>query len=169
MTTPNPALQQLKDIHLPRAVSMWPTAPGWIVLYILIAALLVYGLYCWYRNIKRRRTINYALQQLTHLQALMNHNPDNVNIAAEISTLIRRTALYYFKRDAIAGLSGQEWLKFLNDSSQTTQFTEAAGQLLIDAPYRKNSQTEIVPLFNLTQHWLTAIARTNRKEKESHV
>lgn len=163
--TSNPALQQLKDIHLPPAIAMWPTAPGWIMLYIIIIALLGYAVYGRYQTRKRRQIIKYALQQLSQLQTLSHHNPDNINIAAEISTLIRRTALYYFPRDAIAGLSGQDWLKFLNDSVQTTQFTEASGQLLIDAPYRQNHQTDMAPLFGITHHWLTTIARMNRKEK----
>jgi hypothetical protein len=161
----NPSLQQLRDIHLPRAIHMWPTAPGWVVLYIAAFALMMYGIYFWYQSNKRRHTIKYTLRQLKQLQTLSQHNPDNINIAAEISTLIRRTALYYFKRDAIAGLTGQEWLKFLNDSGKTTQFTDAAGQLLIDAPYRKQNDSNMAPLFVLTQNWLTAIAKTNRQEK----
>jgi hypothetical protein len=159
--TPNPSLQQLKDIHLPHAIYMWPTAPGWVLLYILSIAILGYGINLWYQKRKRRFTIKFALQQLNQLQTLTSYNPDKINIAAEISTLIRRTALYYFQRDAIAGLCGQDWLKFLNASGNTTEFTNAAGQLLIDAPYRKTNETDIAPLFALTQNWLTAI----RKEK----
>ena len=167
--TVNPDLQQMKDIHIPPAILMWPTAPGWIILYIILSTLLCYCIYCWYRRRKQLQTIHYAVQQLNLLRNLMNNNPENVNIVAEISTLIRRTALYYYKRDAIAGLCGQEWLKFLNDSGQTSQFTESIGQLLIDAPYRKNAHAEIQPLLDLTQDWLTVIARKNRKEIASHV
>jgi Domain of unknown function (DUF4381) len=161
----NPALQQLKDIHLPPAISLWPSAPGWIILSVVTAALLGYGITVWYGRRKQRYTIKYARLQLNQLQALMQHNPDEINIAAEISTLIRRTALYYFQRDAIAGLSGQEWLQFLNDSGRTLEFTAATGQLLIDAPYRKHHNTDLAPLFALTQNWLAVIAKRNRKEK----
>lgn len=158
----NPALQQLKDIHLPPVIPVWLTAPGWIILYIVTVALFSYGIYIWYSRRKQRYTIKYALQQLNQLKI---HNPDDINIAAEISTLIRRTALYYFQRDAIAGLSGQDWLVFLNDSGRTTEFTTVTGQLLLDAPYRKNNHDDLAPLFALTQRWLAVIAKRNRKEK----
>ncbi len=163
--TQNPALQQLKDIHLPLAISGWPIAPGWIMLYIAAFILLGYGIYYWQQRKRRRLVIRYALQQLYQLQVLQTQNPDNINIAAEISTLIRRTALHYFQRAAIAGLSGQDWLQFLNTSGNTTAFTESTGQLLLDAPYRKLNDTDIAPLFSVTKNWLQVIGKMKRKEQ----
>ena len=160
----NPALQQLNDIHLPQAISMWPVAPGYIILYFILSGLMCYAIYFIYRRKKQRRSIQFALQQLKQLQALTQYNPNNINIAAEISTLMRRTALHYFKRDTIAGLSGQQWLQFLNHSSNTTQFTDQTGQLLIDAPYRKHNAADLTALFALVQMWLSVIAKKNSKE-----
>jgi len=160
----NPGLQQLKDIHLPKSIPMWLTAPGWIALYMIATGLIGYGIYYWYKRKKQGYTIQYAMNQLNQLQTLATHNPENINIAAEISTLIRRTALYYFRRDRIAGLSGQDWLNFLNNSGNTTLFTAEAGQLLIDAPYRQYHHGDLAPLFSLTQHWLITIAKSKRKE-----
>lgn len=161
----NPTLQQLKDIHLPHAICMWPIAPGWIILYFAALGLLIYLLYYYYRKRKQRYIVNYALRQLNQLKELKqnNNNPQNINIAAELSTLIRRTALYYFNRNVIAGLSGQNWLQFLNESGRTTQFTADAGQLLIEAPYRKNQDADLTTLFTLTENWLLAIACVNRE------
>ena len=124
---------------------------------------MIYLAYSWYQKRKRRFTVKYALQQLRSLKELMQDNPQNINIAAEVSILMRRTALHYFNRDVVAGLSGENWLRFLNESGHTTQFTTEAGQLLIDAPYRKNHGADLAPLFVLTENWLTAIARVNRK------
>lgn len=161
----NPNLQQLKDIHLPPPIHMWPIAPGWIIVYLLVLFVVGYSVYAWYRRRNDQRTINYALRQLDQLQTLITHNPHHINIAAEVSILIRRTALHYFKRDSIAGLAGKEWLTFLNESGCTTQFTSTTGQFLIDAPYRKNNKTDIEPLFALTKNWLMIIAKMNKKEK----
>lgn len=161
----NPALQQLKDIHLPPAIHRWPVAPGWIILYVLAIALIIYLVIYWYHRKKRRYTVNFAMQRLSQLKGLMSDNPQNINVAAEISTLIRRTALYYYHRDVIAGLSGQNWLRFLNESGHTTEFTAETGQLLVDAPYRKQHNADLTPLFNLTENWLAEIARVNSREK----
>jgi Domain of unknown function (DUF4381) len=157
----NPELQQLKDIHLPHAINMWPVAPGWIMLFALVLSLFFYLSYFGYQRYKRKKTVKFALAKLKELKLLNIENPQNINIAVEISTLIRRTALHYFRREEIAGLSGNEWLNFLNHSGNTTQFTDETGRLLIDAPYRKNNTADLMPLLDSTQAWLVAIAKKN--------
>lgn len=163
----NPELQQLKDIHLPHAINMWwPLAPGWYVVIALIFATSIVIVYVWRRRARQRFTARFAQVKLRDLQRLLQHNPDNINIAAEVSTLIRRTSLCYFPREEIAGLSGSEWLNFLNRTGNTTEFTQAIGRLLTDVPYQKNGVAELDSLFKLTNHWLsgiTAVAKKHRK------
>lgn len=163
----NTELQQLKDIHLPPAINMWPIAPGWIILFALLLSAIIFffqrKLSAWLafyflRN-KKKKAVKFALKKLGQLKSLMAKNPDDIHIAAEISTLIRRTALSYFHREEIAGLSGNEWLNFLNRSGNTDQFTQETGRLLIDAPYRKNITTDLAPLFVLTENWLITISK----------
>ncbi|MES2216965.1 MAG: DUF4381 domain-containing protein [Pseudomonadota bacterium] len=152
-------LQQLKDIHLPQHINMLPTAPGWIILYVILLVLTSYLIYVWYKHIKRKATVKFALAKLNKLKDSSVATPENIHIAVEISALLRRTALYYFRREEIAGLSGNAWLEFLNRSGNTTQFTEATGRLLIDAPYRKHNTHDLSPLFALTQAWLLTISK----------
>lgn len=159
-------LQQLKDIHLPSNIYMGPIAPGWMIVFILLLGLLSCLIYIWYRKNQRKKTVKFALLKLKMLKNLIAENPKNINIAAEISTLIRRTALLYFPRADIAGLSGNDWLNFLNCSGNTTQFTEETGRMLIDAPYRKNSSLDLMPLISLTQAWLVTISKKNRLAME---
>ena len=155
----NTTLEQLKDIHLPGAIPQWPTAPGWITLYILLLVLICYLLRVWYKRQYKKITVKFALSKLKKLKDLMVENPDQLNIAAEISTLIRRTALHYFHREEIAGLSGNDWLDFLNRSGNTTQFTGEVGRLLIDGPYRQNNTSDLTPLYTLTHAWLVTISK----------
>lgn len=155
----NADLQQLKDIHLPPPINTWPIAPGWIGLLVLVFALLSYLLYLWHKANKRKYTVKFALAKLEKLQHSMTENPKNINIAAEISILLRRTALHYFRREEIAGLSGKHWLHFLNRSGDTTKFTEETGTLLTDAPYRKDSTPDLTPLFTLARAWLINISK----------
>jgi hypothetical protein len=157
----NPELQQLKDIHLPHAINMWPIAPGWIILFIIFLGLTSYLLYSGYQRNQKKKTVKFALTKLNQYKELIATNPQDINIAAEISMLIRRTALHYFRREDIAGLSGDNWLDFLNRSGDTTQFTGAVGRILIDAPYRNNDTTDLTPLFTLTLTWLMTISKKN--------
>jgi hypothetical protein len=155
----NPELQQLKDIHLPHAISMLPTSPGWLILLVLALGLICYLTYLAYQVRRRKKTVKYALTKLQILKDTSLDNSQNINIATEISILLRRTALYYFRRDDVAGLTGDNWLRFLNHSGNTNQFTDGAGRLLVDAPYRKDNVTDLTPLFALTQSWLSTIAK----------
>jgi hypothetical protein len=155
----NSALEKLHDIHLPPPILMWPLEIGWILLFIIILIMLMYLFFIWYKKNKKKRFIKFSLAKLNHLQKLTVKNPENINIAAEISTLLRRTALHYFRREDIAGLSGSAWLDFLNRSGHTTHFDEEIGQLLTDAPYRKHDKTDLGPLFALCKHWLATLAK----------
>ena len=159
------SLQQLKDIHLPSAIHFWPIAPGWIACYLILSALALYAIYYFHQRNQYRYVLKVALQQLKALRNLQHHNPDNVSVAAEISILMRRTALHYFSRKKIAGLSGDAWLAFLNKTGHTEQFSGVNGQLLLAAPYQKNSDIDTEPLFNLAEQWLLAIAKKNNTEK----
>ena len=38
----NPALEQLRDIHLPQAVHWWPPAPGWWIVAAVVLALMIW-------------------------------------------------------------------------------------------------------------------------------
>jgi hypothetical protein len=162
----NPELQNLKDIHLPHPVNMWAVAPGWVILAVLLSGLVIFLSVIGYRRYKRRKTVKFAMKRLKQLKQLNAENPEDINIAVEISALIRRTALRYFPREKIAGLSGNDWLLFLNESGNTTQFSDETGRLLIDAPYRKNNTSDLMPLFALTQEWLAAIAKMNKLPAE---
>ncbi len=157
----NKELQQLKDIHLPPAINAWPLAPGWIALYVIGLVMVGYIFYVCYQRAKQKITVKFATAKLKHLRELLSDNPNQVNVAAEVSTLIRRTALHYYHREEIAGLTGSAWLDFLNRSGNTMQFTLETGRLLIDAPYQKNSATDLAPLFDLAQAWLTTISKKN--------
>lgn len=153
----NKELAKLKDIHLPQPINMWALAPGWILLAIILMCLISVGVYFWYKAQQKKSTIKFALAYLTKLQSIMIDNPNNINIAAEISTLIRRTALHYFPREQIAGLTGDDWLHFLNDSSENAVFTADIANLLTEVPYQKNNIHDLTPLFDVTKNWLISI------------
>jgi hypothetical protein len=155
----NQELQQLKDIHLPHAISTWPTAPGWVILIALLTMTIGYLIYRYYQRRRSLYTVKFALSVLDKLKSLSVSNPENINIAAQISTLIRRNALHYFRREDIAGLSGHAWLTFLNISGNTNDFTAETGQLLITAAYRKENPDDLSSLFDLAQRWLATIAK----------
>jgi hypothetical protein len=163
----NPNLQQLKDIHLPHAFNkLWPLAPGWIILCILVLMSFCGFLYVYYRKRRKKQIVRFILKKLYALEQLSLENTKGVNIAAEVASLLRRTALHYFPREQIAGISGKAWLDFLNQSGQTTKFTQDVGLLLVDIPYRKNYTSDLSPLFALAKVWVLSVSKTSTVVRE---
>jgi len=72
--------------------------------------------------------------------------------------LVRRVAISVSPRAKAAGLTGRQWLEFLDASVKGLPFSEGIGQLLADAPYRKTPPTEleVSQLIDLCEDWLKA-------------
>lgn len=145
-------LQGLRDIHLPAPVSFWPPAPGWWLLALLIVLILFAGLWWWQRR-RRRAYRRAALRQLQQLQVALQQGQAETSIIAELSILLRRTAISRYGRQAVAALHGTAWLDFLDRTGRTTAFS-TQGQALLEAPYRRNSTHSAAPLLDLAHHWL---------------
>ena len=78
----NPELQQLKDIHLPKAIHGWLIAPGWLFLYTVLIVSTTYLIYIGYQRRQRNKVVTYALSKLKTLENFITENPENINIAA---------------------------------------------------------------------------------------
>lgn len=109
MKTDPASLDQLREIVEPTAVSWWPPAIGWwgLLLVLLIAG----GLYAyrWYRDWIENAYRRAALKEL-----------GSANTAADISKLLKRTALAGFPRHDIAALYGDAWCSWLQHTSSVT-------------------------------------------------
>lgn len=160
--TPQHAAQtlQLEDIHFPASPSFWPPAPGWWIAFALLLALIVFigRRTVRYRRIRRQR--QYILNALQVLQQDLAQQPDPEAIA-NINQLLRRLALMRYPREQVASLTGDEWLKFLDRSGDTDAFSQGAGQLLSDSPYRKRlpDSVDIDGFSQAIEHWVNHITR----------
>ncbi|MFJ1269639.1 DUF4381 domain-containing protein [Legionella lytica] len=154
MANQSDPLAQLKDIHLPDAISWWPLAPGWyglITLVVLLIAVLAAYLY---------RHHSYALAKKQALLLLANYHEDyekehnTSSSSAQISELLRRVALVYYPRTEVASLHGEAWLQFLNQTSTGIDFN-AVRTLLLDAPFKAvDTGMDLNPLFSHAQRWI---------------
>ncbi len=63
------ALKQLRDLHLPEPPGLWPLAPGWWVLGLLLAAAAIALAIRIYRTRRRGRPLRLAVRALDRLLA----------------------------------------------------------------------------------------------------
>lgn len=150
-------LQQLKDIHPPDPVAFWPLAIGWYVLFGVVVLLLVWSGWILWCRYQRQANYRYALSILQQLRERASNGDDTV--IAELSTLLRRTALMKYPRIEIAGLAGEAWLRFLDRVMDGHEFHQGVGRVLVDAPYQKNPKAEWPALFELVENWMEKLRR----------
>lgn len=149
MNTLDP-LQHLRDIHLPPPVSCWPLAPGWFALITLIIMLIGIATWLYYRQRRRFQWQRIALKELQSLEIAWQQQTSII----ELATLLKRVALARFKREDVAGLTGEAWLQFLDRTGKTKAFTEGVGRLLLTAPYQAKTPTETIELLQLVKRWI---------------
>lgn len=156
-SSPETNLAQLRDVHLPDPLSIWPPAPGWFLLAALIIGGMLGIVYIIYRHWKKQTPKRQALKQLNELAFRYQQNKQAALIIPELSILLRRLALAYFPRIETAGLCGNEWLTFLNTTGNTSAFTDKISTILTDAPYQKEPSQELSETFIICRQWIKSI------------
>ncbi|MCB1774913.1 MAG: DUF4381 domain-containing protein [Gammaproteobacteria bacterium] len=154
------ALAQLRSYRLPEPVDWWPPAPGWWLLSVLVLGVVVAAA-IWAR---RQRRLSAASRQAQHelaqLRRQLDVNGDTAGFVRQVSALLRRYALAQWPARDIAGLTGDDWLAFLDARGGHGEFTHGVGRHLADAPYRRTVDIPVQPLTELVERWI----RHNRRE-----
>ena len=153
MPAENP-LANLKDIHLPPAVSWWPPAPGWWILAVFFVFLTVLCAWWFRRRYECSRPRVEALRILKDLQVQYEKSPAALTTLRTLSQLLRRSALSFSKQEDVASLQGEDWLKFLDKNGQTTEFTEGVGKIFGENIFQQKPDFEIEALFPLVNKWV---------------
>ncbi|QDT02645.1 hypothetical protein K227x_10230 [Rubripirellula lacrimiformis] len=136
-------LDRLHDIVVPPDASWWPPAPGWYLVFAVILVAVMAATYrswvAWQANAYRRA----AKQELESAQTI-----------ADISEILRRTALAIAPRRVVAELHDTSWSQWLAATSPA-ELTPSIREQLIGAIYRPTGQTEdIEPLRRYAADWI---------------
>lgn len=162
MAAPDP-LADLRGYHFPDPVSWWPPAPGWWLLALLCLVILLLLVWWQVRRYRRGAAARVAQAELTALRAALGRDGDAAACIRGLSRLLRRFALVRFPRRRVAGLSGDEWLAFLDAQGGAGRFQSGPGRLLLDAPYRPVQDLPIEELANLVEDWIRRNRRPGRR------
>ncbi len=126
----------LRDLHLPEPVGWWPLAPGWWFLVGVLAVVLAYALYRAYQRHRHHAPRRYALRQLARFESEYLEHRNPVTLGKQLSELLRRGMLAYADRDQVAGLTGEDWLAWLDRGMPLPYFHTEGGKSLLQLPYR---------------------------------
>jgi hypothetical protein len=153
----------LRDIHLPGPVGWWPPAPGW---WILLGALVVAAAIAFvrYRRLHRERA---ALKALNAVLAALEQGEEPAYCLQRISMILRRFAMSVAaKSDAVAGLTGERWLAYLDSRWDRAAFAGGTGRALTVGPYARPERVradDVVELNAVCREWVSA----QRRHKET--
>ena len=141
-------LPELRDIHLPEGVSIWPPAYGW---WIILAAILL----VWFsgRLFKFLRLKSKKIYAKRLLQKTSFEKP--VAAAAKMSEILRRICVVKYP-EALC-LSGKQWSDFLSSHTKAV-LSENMANLLQNAPYMpetdKVTDEDLKKLKNFCECWI---------------
>ncbi len=139
-------LAQLNDIHLPEQINNYPIAAGWIALYILCTAVIVFCCLYGYQGIKRRRNQKKAIVKLKA-----------ANCANDVMLILKWASLAYFPRHQVASLTGETLKHFLIEQLPTKKQTIFSKRDLtvFDMIYQQSlSNEQLEELKTLCHYWL---------------
>ena len=147
----NNDLSQLKDVHLPHAISIFPLTAGWYMLIGLIVVLIALGL--WWKFVKNR----YKKQRL-HAYAILAEIKKNQSkeMLSEVSVLIKRVAIFKFPKEPVHTLFGEKWLEFLDKTGKTNNFTQGDGRYLLNI-YQGSKVENRDKFFAVIKQWLEKV------------
>lgn len=163
-------LAQLKDIHLPDPVGLWPLAWGWWLLLVAIILTVAVGMILLRRKQARNRYRALARVELERAKLIFEQDKDTASYLQHVSIILRRAALTGCGDSYHANLSGEAWLQWLDDqySARQKNFTAGPGRVLLLGPYQKAPEADVESLHKLALEWL-AQHRNQWQKKHSSV
>lgn len=145
----NELLLNLRDIHLPLDVSVFPLAPFWYVAFFLL--FLGTGIFY---IVHRKGQIKREAIKLLDAYENQYSNVNNSIAAQKVSQILKRVALCYFPKEQVASLHGEQWIRFLDSSSKNKLNFAQIRALLIELPYKQNAEANTDVLFRKAKSWI---------------
>ena len=145
-------LAALRDLHTAAPPEFWPPAPGWWLLALIALILLLF------LGLKIKRLLRFRKQRHEVLsllnQAAANYSDQPIELATNISKVLRRVAIRQFPVKDVASLTGNDWLKFLDQTGGNGQFRSGPGAVIATAPYGQVDDYDQQSLLKLARLWV---------------
>ncbi|MFT7186131.1 MAG: hypothetical protein ACI84K_001524 [Pseudohongiellaceae bacterium] len=120
---PSSLLAQLRDVHSPETIGVWPPAIGLVILVLLACvatATIILFIYRWYHKNAWRR---FALKEFILLHQTYNEN-SSMHTLTKISSLLKRCSASVNNNNRMLALTGDTWKDLLQTSNSPLNDTE---------------------------------------------
>ena len=143
-------LAQLRDIHVPTEVNVWPLDWGW---WVAIAVFLL-ALFCLYKAITAHIRHNKARKQALALLESISAQQSNWPVA--LNSILKRTAMSYYPTQQVAGLYGKQWQAFLTSAlkSSDSKLESDLGLLVSNVYQATPSPSDFETCKGAVKNWL---------------
>ena len=154
------ALSGLQDIPLPLPVPYTPQTGGWLFLGLFLVAAICYGIWRWHRRWTANQYRRAAYVRLQEVEVSLADPARRGDALAAIPSLVKQTALSFSPRDAVASLSNNDWLVFLDRTYPPGGFAQGPGRLLPRLAYGAPADlaripiSEVTELLSLVRRWI---------------
>jgi hypothetical protein len=153
---PMASIADLKDIPAPPPVSYTPqTAGWWVVGGLIVLGLLLYAFFRW-RTWRRNRFRREAQAELDAIERATSDATTRDEALATLPALVKRTVLAWAPRQEVAPLSGEAWLRYLDQTYPQGGFVQGPGRQLDALAYGPGEigKDELSALMALLHHWI---------------
>lgn len=149
----NYLLRDITELTLPQAIPLYPVAPGWQLLALLLGIFVIFKLWRfalkWRKDGYRRDAAALLVQLPSSPEAL----------AQQLLFILKLTALQAYPRAKVARLSGDELLTFLETESPGSGFATSRGKRLVALAYQSEGSTaseatELAAITDMAKHWI---------------
>ncbi len=149
--------QNLRDIHLPDEVGLWPLAPAWwIIAFIVVAAILCATVF-YMRHRTRNRYRRAAKNQLDASFKQWQENQIASNYLENANAILRRCVLHAQGSESLVGKTGHQWAYTLNrmaSSELSSGAIKALGELCYQPQPELNTDLNIPALHQEISTWI---------------
>lgn len=153
------ALRSLKDIAVPTPVSWMPQTWGWLLVAGVVTVIVALVFLAWLRRYKADAYRREALKLMEGIDALIQDPATRARGINQLAAVLKRTALAGWGRPSVASLSGDVWVRFLNDQDDM-HVKQALESLLDDLEYHGKAGLTALPSETIkdisaaARHWI---------------
>jgi len=144
---------ELRDIHLPDAVSWWPPAIGWWML-LLAVILLLLALFLFVKKLKQVSVRKTALNDFKTIKAGYDEHQDKIILSQQLSQLLRQILLSSYTRNDVASVSGEQWLAMLKQSHPKGEMELDWLETITLSSYQKQADYDADRLLSHIECWV---------------